>query len=264
MPFYSRQQLIEVEIVNGEVIFEGDIILGVEGLPTSALAGNFDSKWKDGVIPFVLSKSHPEYVDITNAIETINRKTNLSMIPRTTEKDYVEFIATDGCASSVGRKGGRQTIKAENCSVGSLMHEIMHAAGFYHEQSRVDRDEYITINWDNIEDGKEHNFKTYEERELTGTDIGNYDYGSIMHYGTDYFSKNDKPTITPKNESVKIGQRNQLSLKDLQGIRSMYPDKTIPYEPLFVEDKISTDLIVKPEKEQPRFETKPRKGVIRP
>lgn len=62
-----------------------------------------------------------------------------------------------GCYSSVGKRGGRQTINYPQwCldSHGSTMHEMYHALGFYHEQSRYDRDNYVTIMWNNIQSGE--------------------------------------------------------------------------------------------------------------
>ena len=58
---------------------------------------------------------------------------------------------------------------------------------------RPDRDEYVKINWENIEPGKEANF---EKRTETGTtEYMSYDFYSIMHYGSSYFSTNGQNTI---------------------------------------------------------------------
>ena len=48
----------------------------------------------------------------------------------------------------VGKQGGRQLIYIADRNVaGIIAHEIMHSLGIYHEMSRKDRDNYITINW---------------------------------------------------------------------------------------------------------------------
>ncbi|KAF4530381.1 hypothetical protein B566_EDAN018503, partial [Ephemera danica] len=48
-----------------------------------------------------------------------------------------------------------------------------------------------------------------------------YDYGSVMHYGKDAFSKNGLDTIVPKYNWVTIGQHTHLSNSDITKIRQM-------------------------------------------
>lgn len=78
--------------------------------------------------------------------------------------------------------------------MGTIIHEFLHTLGFFHTQSASNRDEYVTINWENIEKGKEHNFNKYGTNIVTDFGI-EYDYLSIMHYGAYYFSVNQEPTI---------------------------------------------------------------------
>ena len=61
------------------------------------------------------------------------------------------------CFSAVGRQGGRQELSVGGtCTFarGTIMHEMMHAVGFHHEQTRTDRDQFVTIFFQNIQPGK--------------------------------------------------------------------------------------------------------------
>ena len=62
-----------------------------------------------------------------------------------------------GCYSAVGRVGRDQELNLEQACVqhGTVVHELVHAIGYYHEQSRPDRDDYVAILQENIQSGKD-------------------------------------------------------------------------------------------------------------
>ena len=81
----------------------------------------------------------------------------------------------------------------------------------------------MTVNYANIISGREHNF---DRHIADGDDVGDYDYGSIMHYHRTAFTKNGQDTITPP-AGVTIGQRNGLSTGDIQAVVYMYGEQVL-------------------------------------
>lgn len=102
------------------------------------------------------------------------------------------------------------------------MHELLHCAGLFHEQSRKDRDDYVVINWGNIVSDKKHNF----EIASWSKDIGPYNYDSIMHYHcrSRTFSIDPNIWIIWPKQYAGIGQRIGLSAGDVSAIEAMYYD----------------------------------------
>ena len=111
---------------------------------------------------------------------------------RNGERDYVKYNNKErACWSYIGKIGGDQTINVFSdsrswCSFRTIMHEIGHAIGFWQEQSRPDRDNYVRINWNNIEQSNQHNFMKQTNGDVDSR-CSEYDYSSVMHYRTKTF-----------------------------------------------------------------------------
>jgi len=225
-------------------IFEGDIVLGtveevarMSGMLRAEMASGVAAgvaitgaqfRWPNCRVPFTIDSALPNQARVTDAIAHWEANTSYRFVARTSEGDFVTFRTGSGCSSSVGRRGGQQFVNlASGCSMGSTIHEIGHVIGLWHEQSREDRDLFVTINWDKITAGTEHNF---DQHITDGDDIGVYDFGSIMHYPRNAFSIDGTDTITPTvaiPSGVTIGQRVGLSAGDIAAANTLCTPKTL-------------------------------------
>jgi len=212
-------QTITYELIDDYMVLEGDIMLGRFDAGSINYSATLRAgTWPGCVIPYVIDSQLPNQQRVTDAIKHWEAKTQVRFVKRTNQEDYLRFEdGGKGCWSYIGRRGGGQLVSlARNCSTGNAIHEIAHALGIYHEQSRQDRDNYVTVQWNNIEQGKESNFNKYQSSR--GVDVGSFDFGSIMLYPWDAFSKNGNPTMLRKNGSKYTAQRSGLSSGDLAGI----------------------------------------------
>jgi len=208
---------------------EGDILFPRKSEPLSRNGLTLKSaRWPKGIVPYVIAGrfSLEDRGLIERAVQEYARQTCVRFVERTGQSDYLYFTSeSTGCWSSVGRVGGAQQLNLQSpgclTKLGTVMHEMMHAIGFLHEQNRWERDDYVSVRFQNISPGRENNFDKSSKGETDGQGI-DYDYTSVMHYSGYAFSKNGQPTIVPKVSGQELGQRENLSKRDIKKIRRMY------------------------------------------
>ncbi|KJH43801.1 CUB domain protein [Dictyocaulus viviparus] len=142
--------------------------------------------WPNAVIPYEFKDNNTEWRRvIRRGMQKWQKETCIRFIKRTTEKDYVMFFKGGGCYSNVGRTGGRQ---------------------------------YVSIGY-GCEGG---NFM--KRSDIMQTDIP-YDFGSVMHYGPQAFTKDwNFVTIETKDHRFQhtIGQRADISFIDVKHTNRLY------------------------------------------
>ncbi|RWS10323.1 Astacin-like metalloprotease toxin [Dinothrombium tinctorium] len=213
--------------VEGETLMEGDILMP-EGTSRNAIANN-RNLWPNGVVPYEIDPQYPHGRRlIDEAIAHIERQTCVKFVPRKDEKNYVFIFSGSGCYSHVGRIGGEQRLSLHpGCqNIGTVLHELLHAIGFYHAHNRSDRDKYLKIHWDNIQQSQRHNFRQLSSSENKLFFPNNFDYNSIMLYGPTAFSKDGYSiTMSAKEQGarfVAVRQKHQLSREDVLAINYLY------------------------------------------
>ena len=185
------------------------------------------SPWPGGTVPyrFDANVNATQRAQAEAAMDIVEALAQVAFVPRMSQSAFLHIQSgAQNFSTTVGYSSSPETIELFNWGIqGIVIHELMHALGFYHEQSRSDRDAHVIIVDDNIEPGREHNFAI-----ASGSlKLGPYDFGSLMHYGRCDFTICGScapgcETIQAPGHEDEIGQRSMISALDAHGIRSLY------------------------------------------
>ena len=231
-------------IPEGYMIIEGDVLVPVDFydriLPSAPGAPDApwlpSSFWPNGVVPYELDANVTVLKEnrMVAAMGEWEAVANVDFVERTTETNYAHirdssWDAEPTNSSAVGMAGGEQTVNIVSWDWRFVMaHELCHALGFWHEQSRPNRDAYVIINTECITPGKAHNF----DKHTSAGQYGPYDFDSVMHYGdsaflnTSILTCTETITVRPPNQAWQnlIGQRTHLSDMDELIVSFIYPE----------------------------------------
>lgn len=225
---------VESVIVDGDdVVSFGDVLVGdKEDVLNRASKGesvslNKPIPWPEGEVPYVISSELDDIKeDIKEAMNVLREATGglIMFGERDNQENYLSFEkGNQNCYSYVGMRGGKQKVSLSlRCGVGEILHELMHAIGFFHEQNREDRDNYIEVHFYNIDEKFHPQFKKIPNswQHLFGTE---FDFQSIMLYPPTAFSMYDGDySMTTIEGDAYEKQVGILSEMDIQRIKLLY------------------------------------------
>ncbi|CAG7825008.1 unnamed protein product [Allacma fusca] len=222
LPSNARKKIRRPSPEESGKLFEGDIVLPEEeeelledGEASAGIIGSHYRWAQATIVPYLFGNdfNSSELKILTDAMVEISEKTCIRFRRRKGDSNYIFFRDGEGCSSLVGRRG-------------TVIHELVHAIGFWHEQSRTDRDYYVTINLDYVPKENRHNFDKYTTQQAYDFGVP-YDFDSVMHYPNWAFVNEEglwkgAKSIVPEISGVKIGQRTHLSRWDALKINRMY------------------------------------------
>lgn len=251
----------QTDLTPGYVLIEGDIQVRLEDYLIMLAGGDATfgpaNFWNSGIVPYDFVTTGTGAVSTSNqnaaiaAMNQIASRAGVTFRPATgSDVNRIRFQNSSFNNSPVGMQGGTQIINIFNWNFQIIIvHELYHSLGFWHEQSRTDRDTYVTINASHVcgtaasgacspnvcqgcSDGTNFvsclpNFNI----NATSLAYGFYDFDSFMHYDRAAFSCTGFDTITvnaPWNtqwQSV-IGQNDHFSYYDAITCRGIYPFPT--------------------------------------
>lgn len=246
-----QYKLVDGSIVNllyknGEYILGGDIILSPDqlqylkdnningskgGAPQikSTFTGEFAKLWPEGKVYYTITNQSKASL-ILSAINNWQSSTSVQFIQRSNQSNYIDFSGAPDMGagdSQLGMVGGRQLIRlANSADLTTAIHEIGHALGLMHEQSRADRDDYIDVNYNNINSDWKFQYDKYTLQGRIGFQIGLFDFNSIMLYRSNVAAArvngDPSPQMTKRIDGSVWGDNYWLSQGDIEGVNYLY------------------------------------------
>ncbi|XP_058464465.1 seminal metalloprotease 1-like [Malaya genurostris] len=212
--------------------YEGDLLLNERQMDTikagrDPLLTEVD-KWINNLVPYVidaeyLTSKHAKLV--RDAMAEIEEVSSVRFIPKTTEHTFLVISGEPtGCWATLGRNRGlnRMNISPTECfRHGSILHQLLHVLGFVHQTNFLDRDFYVHINWNNVRTEFANALEVYQAASVPDFGIP-FDIDSVMNFGWTHFARDGLQTIVLKNHNQTLGQRDQLSVKDIKKLNMMY------------------------------------------
>jgi hypothetical protein len=222
--------IVQFKVIDGWAVAYGDQLLGKPLEENGSVTqGAFEAPtpqlWSHAEIAYQISSSLPNPARVEQALDYFRKNTPIGFVPYSGDGDGISFEpGTEQCYSYLGKIGGLQPILlSPRCQTQEIIHEIMHALGFIHEQSRPDRDQYIDVLWPNIEDAFQDQYALVPETFAIGTRDSDFDYHSVMLYKTDAFEKPGAgPTMKSKSTDTISPVPQGLSETDIKRVNRLY------------------------------------------
>ena len=221
----------------GKAIFQGDIILDhVEQMPSNFVSNSMGLAYTQYLwpkvgsvyqVPYIIDPSSGDQANLNTAIGEFNSNFGgvIQFVARTTETDYVNFDFdpnnfSGSCEAYEGRVGGEQTVGGSaTCTIATILHEMGHTVGVWHEQTRSDRDTYVNVNYGAVIKGSRGNFdELLDDNQV----LSPYDYASVMEYPAFSFSRNGEPCIETVPAGIPLSNPAGYSAADIDGIDRLY------------------------------------------
>jgi hypothetical protein len=178
-------------------------------------------------IPYVIASDGGD-ANLTSAINQFNSTFPglIQWVARTTQTNYVnidlnssdhtgECEATEGDANI----GAQPMTGSGACTLATILHEMGHEIGLYHEQSRSDRDTYVSVNYNSLILASRGNFDVIQG------DVQNltlFDYASVMEYPPFSFSRNGSPAVESIPAGIPLSNSTGYTAADIEGIERLY------------------------------------------
>jgi hypothetical protein len=192
--------------------------------------------WPKGVVPIEVSSEVEEsqqFEWIKEIMKELEESNQIKIRLADPLKDNARVLIKRGkenCYAQVGFTGEVTSMSlSPACSKAAIYHEFFHILGFYHEQNRFDRDEYLEILWENIDETFWPQFKLFPEnsfpRPYTSGGPFNFTFDTIMIYDSKFFSTNNDYSMVRVDGTPFSNTFQRPTQTDIDRLKHLYREE---------------------------------------